>query len=358
MRIIIVGGTFGDVPKESKIIKEVGAVFEGMTNCQSVTVVNGGTIEQLGDIASFDQMIPYDLVLWMPNVSNDVEKIYPKKYMGAVLVCSKVVGLNDRDYGDAVARIFKMNGNAVIAIDKSNDPYEFVLLDALGNKWSSNANISAIVESIVRLYEWTNLSIRMNSLPVTFDDSFDVSGKLEELCDITRKIADVVEAERGGRYFGNVSTRCAAMFPSMRLPNDLVLMSARNVDKQRLSSSDFVFTRLNTCLDHFVAYEGVRKPSVDAPIQLSIYNTFDSINFIVHGHAYIDGAPFTENYYPCGDMREYVAVKGEVMSSRHKFVINLKNHGFLIGASTLMQLKDIVDSCRFQYRELYKQIEE
>ena len=173
--------------------------------------------------------------------------------------------------------------------------------------------------------------------------------ELKELCQVVKGIADSVENERGGRYFGNVSTRCGKMFPSYRLEHDIVLMSGRNVSKSRISEEDFVYTKL---VDGKVLYHGEKKPSVDTPIQLNMYEYYKNINFIIHGHAYIDDIGFTEHYYPCGDLRELFVVKEKVGSNSKSLVLNLKNHGFVIGADTIEHLKEIISTCNFKHRQI------
>ena len=335
MRSIVIGGNFGDAIKASSIMEQISLKLKS-------ELINGGTIETL--IAA-SNVLNYDLVLWSVNVPNDVEKIYPKKSNGSVLFCTKVIREN-RNFGDAVARIFKMNANAVIAIDSSAKPFKFDLIDALGNNWCSTTNVEELVTGMLKIYNWTKGSIRIKSNKTqlnTYDKNLDV------LCNIVKIIADKVENERGGRYFGNVSTRCSKLFPSMKINDDLILVSARNSSKERLSSEDFVFTQL---INNEVAYNGDKKPSVDTPIQLNLYNRFKEINFIVHGHAYIKEADFTEHYYPCGDLRELLAIEQKLSSNPNSFVLNLKNHGFIIGTNSLESLRYYADNLLFTYRRI------
>lgn len=345
MRTLIVGGNFGDEPKESSVIKKLANHFDG-------EVINGGTIEDL--IYLSQRLMGYDLVLWMPNLENFVNKIYPQKMPGTVLICSKVLR-PDRDRGDAVARVFKMNGNAVITVNTDEKPFKFELLDALANSWFSGTNIGELSCLIIELYHWTKQSIRLNSKLSEFDPNelVELDGNVTDLCEIVHTVADRVENERGGRYFGNISTRCAAMFPSMRVPHNIVLMSARNSPKKHLTWEDFVPTKL---INNTVLYHGVKKPSVDAPIQLSLYEKYPQLNFLIHGHAFLKDAAFTKHYFPCGDMREFEAVNQMLLDDTGIFMLNLKNHGFLIGSRTLEGLEFIVNNVEFDYRELYKPI--
>ena len=349
MKVLVVGGDFNrDGGRSSGLINKFSDFFQGRDGIDHIEVVNGGTMSDLPAV------VDADLVIWAPNIPNEEEKHYPKKKAGSVLICSKVMR-EGGSIGDAVARIFKMHANAVISISSVGPLFKLNLVDALGNKWSDSADISKTVDAIMELYAWTEKSIRWNSkggeIP-ELDSAPPLSDadheRLNKLCATVHKLADKVENERGGRYFGNVSTRCAKMFPSLRLPDNIILMSARNVPKDRISTNDFVFTKL---VDSTVLFLGEKKPSVDSPIQLSLYRNYKHINFLVHGHAYIRGAKYTDNYFPCGDMREYYELN-RVLSAGDitAFALNLRSHGFVIGAETLEELGKLVDALEFDYR--------
>jgi len=343
MKSIVVGGNFGENPKASSVALKLSEQLNS-------DLVNGGTIEEL---RSASNVKSYDLIIWAANVDNEVEKIYPVKSTGAVLICTKAMW-EDRNFGDAVSRVFKMSANAVIAIGLAK-PFHFDLIDALGNNWCSTPYIDDLAVKIQELYDWSKSSIRIKSIPVKqittqlWNDSQTTKNTLDHLCDIVKTVADKVENERGGRYFGNVSTRCAKMFPSVRRfnDNDLIAVSARNTPKDRLTREDFVFTELG---DNEVYYEGDRKPSVDTPVQLHLYKKLKHINFMIHGHAYIQGAPFTEHYYPCGDLREVEAIEEIIDDQKIAFRINLRNHGFLIAATDLIALRHYAETATFTYR--------
>ena len=335
-KVLIVGGDFGDIPKKSSIIEKLSIGFN------NVTVVNGGSVQDLIDI----NLQGYKLILWMANVDNEVHKYYAKKDVGSILICSKVLREN-RNMGDAVARIFKMNSNAVIAIESDAKPFQFNLVDALGNSWCKTSNLLELTKSIGDLYRWHEDSIRIGAIlnkELTIDVPEDERKRLEEFTEIVKLVADKVENERGERYFGNASTRCAKMFPSTRQSN--IYVSARNVPKDRMTVDDFVIASL---IDNKVNFNSILKPSVDSPVQLKLYEKYD-INYMIHGHAYIDNQTFTDNYYPCGDLRELEEI--EKCFDRDRFVINLKNHGFVIATETLEEMREIVEKSKFIYRTM------
>jgi len=339
MKTLIVGGDFGDTPKPSSVVNKIaGTGFLG--ECD---VMNGGSLSKIQNI----DLEPYDLVLWFPNMSNKIAKLYPQKKQGAVLICSKVIreGYDDTD---AVSRIFKMKANAVVSIISDEQPFKFKLIDALGNTWVTTSDLDFLSLEIVSFYDFTKGSIRLNSESVS-KKRIDLS-HLEEFVELNKQVADKSEA-MGGRYFGNCSTRCEKMFPSTRLSGDQIVVSKRNVDKENLTVKDLVVCSLNATGD--VEYVGYHKPSVDTPIQLTLYKAFPEINFMIHGHYHIKNNPVTKNYFPCGDMREYVELSNHINEAgTNDGIVNLRNHGFLIYATTLDKLRELIDGAEFLKREI------
>ncbi len=344
---LVVGGVWDDMGgKPSKVIVKLA------DELQAARVRNGGDVHELPrDVRG------YKLVLWLPHVDNDWEKIYPVKGRGAVLVGSKVMRQNTTK-ADAVTRIFAMRGNAVIEVrlDLGTGKYHFHLVDALGNYWEEeSAGIDDIARAVMGLYDWTSSSIRV---PTRQADAWptDVQLTLNRLMECNRLVAAQVQNAIGERYFGNISTRCQKLFPGVRLPEDYpdrMLVSPRNSDKRHLSVSDMVMAapRAHDALVGGLDYWGPRKPSVDAPIQAALFNCLPDVNFFIHGHAYVKGAPPTHDYFPCGDMRETSAVLALIQSDRchsHCGVINLKNHGFLIYAKTIEGLRELVDNLEIE----------
>lgn len=88
-------------------------------------------------------------------------------------------------------------------------------------------------------------------------------------------------------------------------------------------------------------YYGNRKPSVDTPVQVAIYQNFPNVRYMIHGHAFISSTPLTRNYYPCGDMHEVLEIFK--LFHRNQYVINLMNHGFLIAGTSLADLAEKVE---------------
>jgi ribulose-5-phosphate 4-epimerase/fuculose-1-phosphate aldolase len=360
---IIIGGNFGKTTnKQSGIVTKLAKMLNA--DC-----VNGGSLEDLEHAAQ--NLVGYNLIIWMPNVSNETAKIYPKKAVGSVLICSKVLTINaaptreHRTEIDAIERIFKMHGNAVIAIKRTN-PFSFKLIDALGNVWTDTTQLEDLVSSIECLTRWTKKAIRV-SIPkgpdaeslISFENTIAASDQLDALADVNRQIAKNFEATKG-RFFGNSSTRCTKLFPTARSKEQILWVSRRNVNKKYIQRKDFV--PVKSYPDGTLCYFGDHKPSVDTPIQSILYNELPSINYMIHGHSYVKGVPYTRDYFPCGDCREATAVKEVVYSSAHALsffianarggVLNLLNHGFLMYAENLNQLKNIASNLKFEEREI------
>lgn len=338
METMIVGGNFGNPPKESGI---VGKLTEGVLRLadeSDVTVIfNGGTLEQL------PHNIDSDLIIWMPNISNETEKNYPVKKKGAVLICSKVMREGYRRQ-DAVARIFKMHGNAVIAIyDLPDGRKSFKLIDALNNIHWEGDDIEGLAHAIKEFYKWTKSAVRIGTIrddsPVVKHTVFRPDGAFE-LLELNDKLAKFIQTSCDDRFFGNLSTRCQKLFPSEKdFPG--IYVSPRNCDKEKLCVYDMVYVTPD------MRYSGDNKPSVDTPVQMRIYQVNPDVRYMIHGHAFItrEDVPETSRYYLCGDVREADDVLYNIMDTdvRKYGAINLKNHGFLLYSDTLENMEKLID---------------
>lgn len=352
-KILLVGGDFGETPRKSGVIEKIAA---SRSASRGVNYFNGGTIEDLKKI----DVTPYDVILWMPNISNDEEKYYPKKPLGSVLIVSKVLR-NENSELDAISRIFRMSANAVITIDKKPKYFSFKAIDALGNCWGISDNPEDVIRISELIWRCYGTVKRIGSQQTPGEPSIiipkDMGGaawpvSAYEFAALNRRIADRAES-MGGRYFGNCSTRCDKLFPTARMENNLVLVSPRNFDKKQIMPQDMVFVDME--FFETVRYYGERKPSVDTPIQLKIYQDAPRINYMIHGHYYIYGAPFTKNFCPCGDLREYDELAKIIASSYDKYAmgaINLLNHGFLLYSSSLEEMKELAEKSIFLRRNI------
>jgi hypothetical protein len=341
--VAIVGGTWDeDGGRPSGLVAKLADEF------RANQVYNGGNINDLTtDLRSFP------LVIWMPNISNGEAKAYPQKGTGNVLVCSKVMR-PAYTKADSVSRIFAMQANAVIEVRRAAGSGKFVLglRDAMANWWAEPAtSIASLVQGIIELYWWTKGSLRIWSSRIDKRD-----GDVQQLMELTSKVADRVENSIGERYFGNVSTRCQSMFPGVRSVGR-IFISPRNVDKRRIEVEDMVLVEGSLDPEPLytgpvaVRYWGPRKPSVDAPVQVYLFRAHPEINFMIHGHAKVKGARTTDDYFPCGDMREAYAVEGLIaagLAHHHCGAINLRNHGFLLYSKTIEGMAELVENLEIE----------
>jgi hypothetical protein len=349
MKILLVGGNFSGRTnftqgRPSGVIRKLGEVFKEWELV--IEVVNGGTLYELENI----DIEPYDLVMWMANVDNKEPKKYPQKAKGSVLVISKLI-TGDRTEMDAVARIFGMKANAVVGIryspegpgDNGKHRFKFKLMDALGNLWAETEDVKELADGILAFNHWTTGSKRVGTSRFYNDD-------LAEVVELNKVVADKFEKVKS-RYFGNVSTRCMKMSPTKRAKNNTVFVSRRNVSKQRLMVDDMVLAFYDESQN--IKYVGDHKPSVDTPIQLAVYEQVPQVNYMIHGHAYVQYARFTTHYFTCGDMGEVDEVVSLMLDERKRHgVINLRNHGFLIYADTLENLRYEVNRAELTQREI------
>jgi len=192
MKILIVGGDFG-IPKESSIIKKISDISK------ISKVINGGTENEL------PTEIEEDLIIWMPNIPNEIQKHYPKKSKGSVLICSKVMRDGYTEI-DAVSRIFKMQGNAVIAIYNEDGKFRFKLIDALGNTWIDTKDLTLLYNSIVFFYHFTKSAIRIKSIKSEeIDTRLYLNDSITSFININKKLSNHIQNSCGMRFFGNLN---------------------------------------------------------------------------------------------------------------------------------------------------------
>lgn len=81
--ISLVGGNFDQATgKPSGIVKKMMLQFGFNGN----GCINGGSIDLFKNDRIMNSVANSRLIIWMPNISNDEEKIYPKKGIGSILI--------------------------------------------------------------------------------------------------------------------------------------------------------------------------------------------------------------------------------------------------------------------------------
>jgi hypothetical protein len=280
-----------------------------------------------------------DLIIWMPDIPNEEAKHYPIKSGGAVLICSKVMR-DGYSKVDAVSRIFKMHGNAVIAISKQMSLYNFELIDALGNTWYNGTDLQELSCAISIFYLFTKEAVRVRSkwVPLKIRKSSQDLNNLSRILSVNATLKDSIMTQCGSRFFGNISTRCQNLFPTVRSKTG-IYVSPRNSDKSEIVPDDMIFCTTENGYVQYYSDGADIKPSVDTPIQIGVYGERPRLNFMIHGHAFlkVDSYPFytgkTEKYCLCGDMKEKDEILKIIPDGFNNGIINLMNHGFLAFAS-------------------------
>ena len=207
--------------------------------------------------------------------------------------------------------------------------------------WYKGSDLSELSKAILKFYDFTKEVVRVQTKREDIDIHLDneILNTLDGLIQTNIKLQKYIETSCGNRFFGNISTRCQKLFPSFKINSNYMFVSPRNSNKESLTSDDMVLYSSNN------TYSGNNKPSVDSPTQIKLYKLYPNINFMIHGHAIISGIGEvnTNNYRLCGDTREVDEILEVVNTDEKSFVVNLKNHGFLIGANSLNSLNELVD---------------
>ena len=377
-RVLIVGGTFdrengrssGLIAKMGKSIAKAVMSVDDFTKI-SVEVQNGGNIERLKELLS--ETLENDFVFWFANVSNKEEKIRDVKSVAphTLLITSKRNDYVDEecikqkyDFEELLQRALAIKANLCFEFCKlPSGVFRMKVFDPLGCVWYEGTEIDdaakAAVDRLIYLLSVTRkASVHTDDVPEVVFNETD-----KRFLEFVKSSADVFHRlmclpADVKRFVGNASlrfkvpTRCMNGFPAVR-KDGYVLISRRNVDKTGISEKDFVPCFLDD--DGNVAFGGENKPSVDSPVQLRLFKELPNIDYILHGHCYVKGAPMTSLAIPCGAVEEVAetihCIKDCYNTCDGKFyTVNLKGHGCLImaGADEL----DKMFSVEFYVRQL------
>lgn len=324
---ILVGGTFDTkTGKPSWFVQQLGTLLGA-----DWTVINGGSIQTLKDFDANQA----NVLIWMPNVANNEIKMIDRLKAtnpAMLLIQSKRVVEKDYTESDVIGRLLKSHSGLGIMITKP-DGYRFKLLDPLGNQYCDTAELSVLSDTLCQRIDYLRSLSRVRSIQA---DGILRALPEHEFVDLVKvfgtNFARFVNAVNPNRLLGNSSTRCAKGFPAQR-QGDHILVTRRNVNKETLSPSDFVEVWME---NDTVNYFGSNKPSVDTPIQLKLFDHYTNVNYMVHGHVYVENGVYTAHKIPCGFVEEF----DEIISlfpnkAETNFTVNLKGHGCLMMASDL-----------------------
>ena len=360
-KILFVGGNWDlNGGRNSKVVDEFAKYLP------NATVYNGGNYNDLNKI--LESCVNYDTVIWWANVPNELPKIRNVKDINykTMLVSSKRNIDNKYSFQDLLQRSFALKSNLTIEFSKNDNKYNMRLFDPLGNVWYEGLDIKecskALLERLAFIKSITRESTisseeNIGALAWFFnmfkeemyksDNNPEIPEKKEFLNivrDYAYKFAEATfQTKDVKRFLGNASFRCPKGFPSFR-DGKYIFVSKRNVNKEFIGINEFVPVYIE---DGKIYYCGNNKPSVDTPIQAKLYNLLPNINYMIHSHCYIDGAPYTEKSLPCGAVEEVDEIKDLIKEyydndyNRNFYLINLLGHGSIMMSKNPEQLKNI-----------------
>ena len=351
-KILIVGGTWnekGGMP--SSIIKKMHKIMN------VANVHNGGNYNDLRKI--IESTPKYEYVFWFANVeNNDLAKIRNVKDYNpkCMLITSKRNDNNKYTYEELLQRALSQKANLCFEFSKVADKlFNIRVFDPLGCVWYDGTNIDEAIKATLNRLEYLKSVTRKPSINVGEALNIEFTETDKKFLEFVRESGETFHRlmclpPDVKRFVGNASlrfkepTRCMSGFPAIR-KDDIVLISRRNVDKTGISEKDFVACYLE---DGNVAYRGENKPSVDSPVQLRLFKQLPNIDYILHGHCYVEDAPMTSMAIPCGAIEEVdetiKCIKQNYNTLNNNFyVINLKGHGCLImaNADTLDKMREV-----------------
>ena len=338
--MLIVGSTFDDNGgKPSSVVNKIMTAL--LEENFDIKLYNGGSFDQIESI--LDECKYFDYILWWANVPNDKPKLRNVKEINprAMLVTSKRNDDSKYSFAELINRALGAKANLCVQFSKVYDNmFTVMLFDPLGNSWYAGDSVTKLCHA---------MAVRLRYLrSITRQGCVHAEGKVEvpdepEFFDLVRSYADTFHElikpdSTVTRFLGNSSFRCQRGFPSFR-KDDYIYVSRRNVDKRYIDREAFVPVKLEE--DTTLYYYGDSKPSVDTPIQVRLYQLLPNINYMIHAHVYISGAPFTKSMVPCGGLEEVEEVMNAIGEDTEEdfYAINLIGHGCIVMAKNVEQLK-------------------
>jgi len=345
-KTLFVTGRFDDGGgKPSKIGQQV---FETIQT-PGTDYLNGGNYIDLKEAVNAAK--DYKLIYWFADVPNDKPKLVQRiKAINneCVLVTSKRNLEAKYSFSDLLYHALSIKSNLFVEFSKREEKYQGRIIDPLGNVFLDYTTDFSLVARVLkkRAFELLNYT-RIASESI--GEATEIPDE-KEFFPIIKRYAEVFHSlihshpDSANRFFGNASFRCERGFPSFR-NKGLIYVSRRNVDKRAIDRNAFVGVKPELP----VKYYGYYKPSVDTPIQISIYNYYSQIRYILHSHVYVTDAPFTEHIIPCGAIEEadeiIMLLPNRTMTD---FAVNLKGHGSLVLVDDAQKLRNI----NYQAREM------
>lgn len=363
-------------------------IFESIKrHAGMVLCYNGGDYKQLSVI--LDSAGNYDIVFWWPNVSNDLPKIrdVKVKHPKVMLVSSKRNIDEKYTFGELVQRALMSKSNLVFEF--ANIPpivtpaltnkmfYRIRVFDPLGCVWAETTDVDEAVSkamdrliylrSITRqqtiqsdsdkglFLKWYFDQFKLDDAQADGDAPVCTNTDLDTFVEIVKKYAtrfqELMPGGKTERFVGNASMkpvfpqvgRCGKGMPSFK-HDGMIWVSKRNVDKQFIDKNCFVPVYLE---DGKLYYYGEDKPSVDAPVQIRLYDALPEIRYMLHSHCYLKDADcVTSKAIPCGAIEEVNeilhAIDTQIKNRREmSYRINIVGHGSIVMCNDLSGFDDL-----------------
>jgi hypothetical protein len=306
-----------------------------------------------------DSVKDFNVVFWFPNIPNDLPKIRGVKEINpyCMLITSKRNFYEEYEptkfrrkycFEELVSRAHEQKANLCFEFTDTLYTKDLIMtrvFDPLGAVWCDTTAYPRIImartyKRLTELMKFTRQStLQAIGAPPRVPEGFiDI---IHGCADIFHEL--VCPPETVQRFLGNASFRCTEGFPSFRYSDDIIAVSRRNVSKTGITNSDFIMTQLDK-EGNLYAF-GENKPSVDTPIQVRLYDELPCINFMMHSHVYVEGAPFTDEAIPCGALEEVNsimrAIKKHDIDPSRSFCLNLLGHGNTVFATDLEYFKTV-----------------
>lgn len=341
-KTLFIAGKFDDNNGKASTIGEI--IFNGIgpVNNANCDYHNGGSFAELEQI--MDRIQDYKTIYWFPDIPNDKVKLVKQikeKNNACILVTSKRNTEGKYSFADLVHHALGNKSNLFVEFTEEEGRYQGRVIDPLGNvflNYNSDFTLlgKVLAERVSELGQYTRIGSRQvgERKEVPSDEAF--FGAIQQHGETFHNLIHA-HPDAVNRFFGNASFRCERGFPSFKDGN-LIYVSQRNIDKRFISSDGFV--ALNSTIP--VQYYGDRKPSVDSPIQVALYNYYPNVKYMLHGHVYVQGAPFTKNVVPCGALEEAEEIIALFPNPQTVNVaVNLKGHGSLLMVNDVRELENI-----------------
>jgi long-subunit acyl-CoA synthetase (AMP-forming)/HEAT repeat protein/dienelactone hydrolase len=334
MDAIIIGGIFDQ--QGGKPVKWIDELKASLS--PNIGVINGGSTAKLNQIVE-DVLRKHEVIIWFPqlpaeakHMTSRIKELYPyRTLITAVFNWDKT-----RKFQEMVNEALGLRSNLWVEFLGREEEPRAILRDPLSNEYADARTLPELAQKIIERLSALDKFTRQGSRSLGSKIQAQPNPMLEKFFEIVRRngveFHRLVHPEQGvNRFLGNASFRGSSIFSDPKL-SDLIFVSQRNVDKRLLGLNTFVPVLLSSSREEKIAYYGDTKPSVDSPIQVRLYEIFPKVNFMLHAHVYVDGAPFTGKFCPCGSLEEIEEIIKTVGQDTAKtnFAVNLLGHGCLI----------------------------